>query len=556
MSSMFKGMLSSLSRSDSSKSATIIDRKVTTISNCHSDKNDHQQQLQTNGNHREPAYEANGFSCGAKEETPKRSLSKRGKKKLSAMISRLNSSINHSSSNKSKSVSIEQNNNDSNSNNLAELEDTDEDEEFCEPLCQDGFDELEEQLQEMATTTTTTTTTTKTNKLVKMDSIASSNHSKSIDDFALEDKDGPLPEEDCDIPTFLYTKDCDKELIEKTRVLLRERYNKNPDNFYPDDYQRMLHDDWTVTRFLLRRRQDPKRTAKLMEECGCFRKQYKMSEVKLPDFPIEFHKPGGLFKYAPDRAGNLTVYMRVKMYRRVPEISDVFKAFILCVIEEADVEAKGRGVAVVFDLSGAGLQNVDLSFLSWLLSSFRNYCPKGVSYIMVYNLPWILSTTCRVAMTWLSATNRRALRFVHGDEIQNFIAKENLPDYCGGTCKIDYCNVPEGAKKATEVCGQLDITREQALKIRELFKEYLSDSDDDIEESSKVKKSKKNKNKKHNSSKLATVVASLNVTSKHDDTTIDCDTPKDSQELSTANGQDHHLNSSAGFVSQASKFIA
>lgn len=286
-----------------------------------------------------------------------------------------------------------------------------------------------------------------------------------------------LPEEECDIPTFLHTKPCDPALIEQTRILLKERYLKNPDSFYEADYQRMLTDDWTVSRFLLRRRLDPKRTAKLMEECGRFRIQYKMSEVQLWEFPREFHRAGGLFKYAPDRVGNYTLYMRVKMYRRVPEISDVFKAFILCVLEECDRANNGRGTAIIFDLTGCGLQNVDLGFLSWLLSSFRNYCPKGVSYILVYNLPWILNATCKMAMTWMSASNRRALRFVHGDEIENFIARENLPDYLGGTCKIDYKAVPEGSKPATEVCDRLDMTREQALKIRDLFKEYLQDED-------------------------------------------------------------------------------
>lgn len=293
-----------------------------------------------------------------------------------------------------------------------------------------------------------------------------------------ESKRGLLPEEQCDIPTFLHTQNCDQQLIKKTRELLKARYAKNPDSFYDADYKRMLNDDWTVSRFLLRRREDPKRTAKLMEECGRFRKQYKMSEVQLWEFPVEFHKAGGLFMYAPDRVGNLTVYMRVKMYRRVPEISDVYKAFILCVLEQCDSANGGRGTSVVFDLSGCGLQNVDLGFLSWLLSSFRNYCPKGVSYIIVYNLPWILSATCKLAMSWMSASNRRALRFVYGDEIQTFIAKENLPDYCGGTCKINYRSVPERSKPAIDVCDRLDMTPEAALKIRELFKEYLSDDDD------------------------------------------------------------------------------
>lgn len=288
-----------------------------------------------------------------------------------------------------------------------------------------------------------------------------------------------LPEEQCDIPTFLQTKNCHRQLIDETRRLLRERHEQNPDSFYDHDYKLMMSDDWTVTRFLLRRRLDPRRAAKLMEECGKFRKQYLMSELQLWEFPREFHQAGGLFQYEPDRVGNQTLYMRVKMYRRVPEISDVFKAFILCVLERCDVANGGRGTAIIFDLSECGLQNVDLSFLYWLLNSFRNYCPKGVSYILVYNLPWFLSATCKLAMTWLSETNRRSLRFVSGDEIETFIARENLPDYLGGTCKRNYRKVPPGSLPAIEVCQKLDITPQQALKIKELFKEYLNEDDND-----------------------------------------------------------------------------
>lgn len=304
------------------------------------------------------------------------------------------------------------------------------------------------------------------------------------DDEDEDDKENvALPEELCDLPSFKETKNCDLALIEETRRLLRERFAKqNPNDFYQHDYERMLTDDWTVTRFLLRRRMDPKRTAKLMEECGLFRKTYKMSEVKLWEFPIEFHQVGGLFRYEPDKVGNITVYMRTRMYRRVPELSDVFKAFVLCVLEEADCANDGRGVAVIFDLTGCGLQNVDLSFLSWLLSSFRNYCPKGVSYIMVYNLPWFLNATAKLAMSWLSSSNRRALRFVHGKEIENFIEPENLPDYLGGTCKKDYKAIPDGSKLAVEVCDRLDMSKEQALKIRDMFTQYLPDENDDQEQ--------------------------------------------------------------------------
>uniref|UniRef100_A0A6G1SGH6 Motile sperm domain-containing protein 2 n=1 Tax=Aceria tosichella TaxID=561515 RepID=A0A6G1SGH6_9ACAR len=295
-------------------------------------------------------------------------------------------------------------------------------------------------------------------------------------------QDNPLlPEELCEIPTFLNTANCDKALIEETRRSLKKKFLKRPESFHVDDYERMLRDDWTVSRFLLRCRLQPKRAAKLMEQCGKFRREYKMGISKLSDFPIEFHRAGGLFRYAPDRVGNQTLYMRVRMHRRVPELSQIMREFILCCLEECDRANNGRGTAVIFDLTNCGLQNADPGFLFWLVYSFRNYCPKGLSYIIIYNLPWILNATAKMALSWLSSTNRRRLRFVSGEGIKDFIAPENLPDYMGGTCKINYRAVPEGARLAEETAEEYKLTREQSRKIREVYEKFLKEIDEDIQ---------------------------------------------------------------------------
>lgn len=400
---------------------------------------------------------------------------KRGRKKLTSMMSRLRTGGKKNYNNSNCHTNPEPSDGDDNEDDEDETYETAE--ELCRKMSLGEALEPSEHIGKYEDQKIKQQIEMHKNRVTSRRSIGTGSNvtTTSIND---DDKKDILPEEQCDIPTFLQTHNCDRYLIDECRRLLKERYAKNPESFYEADYQRMLQDDWTVTRFLLRRRQDPRRTAKLMEECGKFRKTYKMSEAELWEFPIEFHRAGGLFKYAPDRVGNVTMYMRVKMYRRVPEISDVFKAFILCVLEQCDVANNGRGTAVIFDLSGCGLQNVDLGFLSWLLSSFRNYCPKGVSYILVYNLPWILNATCKLAMTWMSASNRRSLRFCHGDEIETFIARENLPDYLGGLCKINYRKVPAGSKPATEVCHRFDLTPKQALKIKELFKEYINEDDD------------------------------------------------------------------------------
>jgi hypothetical protein len=283
---------------------------------------------------------------------------------------------------------------------------------------------------------------------------------------------GLLPEELVEVPTFRNTPNCDRELIEETRQILKKRFESDPDRFYERDVKLILSDDWTMSRFLLRCRLNPERSIDLVEAAANFRKQFKMGETQLSDFPAEIHQVGGIFQYAPDRVGNVTLWMRARYHRRSSEMVHIMKQFILCVMEQCDRTCNGRGVAVIFDLSDCGLKNADPSFLFWLLNSFRNYCPKGLSYIIVYNLPWVLNATCSLALSWLSSTNRKRLRFIEGEQIQTYIDPENLPDFVpGGQCKLDYRRVPEGSKpvKPQPDHKLVPISEELANKIREVY---------------------------------------------------------------------------------------
>lgn len=288
---------------------------------------------------------------------------------------------------------------------------------------------------------------------------------------------GLLPEELVEVPTFLKSPNCDQDLIQETRKLLKKRYEERPESFYKFDIDLILSDDWSVSRFLLRCRLNPERSVDLMEASSKFRKEFKMGETKLYHFPSEIHEVGGIFRYAPDRVGNQTLWMRAKHHRRCQEMNFIMKQFILCVMEECDKASKGRGVAVVFDLSDCGLKNADPTFLFWLLNSFRSYCPKGLSYILVYNLPWVLSATCTIAMSWLSNTNKKRLRFIEGDEIHKFIEPENLPDFIpGGKCKLDYKRVPENSKPVEPQPDHKMVPIDESLadRIRILHKKLLT----------------------------------------------------------------------------------
>lgn len=290
-----------------------------------------------------------------------------------------------------------------------------------------------------------------------------------------------LPEELCKIPTFLHTKCCPKHLIEETRCLIKERYQKRPGIFQEKDYELMLADDWAISRFLLRCRSDPKRAASLIEECGRLRRECRMGISEPEEFPIEFHRTGALFHYAPDRVGNQTLYVRAKMYLPIPEMLQAMKEFGMCCLERADCAGNGRGIAVIVDFAQCGFKNLDLSLLFWGTQSARNCFPKGVSYIIVYNLPWIFRAFAKLAISQASSTNRRRLRFLTGNEIKEFIAPENLPDFLGGTCELSYRDVPKGARPAEEVALKYNLTREQARKIKKNYIKFLKQVEVDID---------------------------------------------------------------------------
>lgn len=291
-------------------------------------------------------------------------------------------------------------------------------------------------------------------------------------------ENGLLPEELVEVPTFKNTPNCDPELIKETRQLLIERYNEKPENFYKNDINLILSDDWSVSRFLLRCRLDPLKTVDLMEASSIFRIQFKMGETEPSDFPAEMYDVGAIFKYAPDRVGNVTLWMRVQAHRRSTEMSHITKQFILCTMEQCDRAVKGRGVSVVFDLTNCGIKNADPTFLFWLLNSFRTYMPKGLSYILVYNLPWVLNATCQLAMSWLSSTNRKRLRFIEKEQIFTYIAPENCPYFIpGGSCTMDYRQVPEGCRTVESQPDHklVPITEGVSHKMKELHKKLTAD---------------------------------------------------------------------------------
>lgn len=267
------------------------------------------------------------------------------------------------------------------------------------------------------------------------------------------------------MPDFDYS-----HLVKELRDLIILDIEKTPDKFSEEDVAKAYSDDWFIARYLLRMKLDVAAAYQMLRKALEFR---NTPTLNIKEFPEEFYRIGAVFDYEPDRKGNIPVYMRIRMNQKIPIVQEFLKAFLFMTIEEADKRAKGKGVVLVFDLQGAGINNVDMDLLFFIITTLVNYFPKGLSYMLVHELPWILRSVWVIAKQWLSEDHRDLVKFSDSQTIYEYFDEENLPDFIGGTCKRDYRAIPSNSITISQAAKRWNLDEKELYKIKKKFANYL-----------------------------------------------------------------------------------
>lgn len=274
-----------------------------------------------------------------------------------------------------------------------------------------------------------------------------------------------------DMPDFDYSP-----LVEELRKKILDENEECPGLFAHGDIEKVKSDQWFVARFLLRQKLDVDQAYEMMRRALRFRHESLATSIRREDFPAEFYQVGGLFGYEPDRKGNRMLYIRVKVHKKIPEISLVLQAYLYYNIQRLDEEAGGKGISIVIDCTGGGLPNADMDMLLFLVSTLVNYFPKGLSYLLVHNLPWILKPFWHIAKAWIPEEHRQLIKFSNCRTIYEYIDKENLPDFMGGECQRDYRQVPDNCTSLEEAAKLWGVEHDVVKRVLLRFAEYLPSS--------------------------------------------------------------------------------
>ncbi|RWS03407.1 Motile sperm domain-containing protein 2-like protein [Dinothrombium tinctorium] len=263
-------------------------------------------------------------------------------------------------------------------------------------------------------------------------------------------------------------------MINEVREKFLKEYEENPHLYDSEDIEKIKQNDFYVRRYINYQNQGPEKGLKHMIKSYRWRKKFDVNNFDQFSVPREIYQMGAVVIYPPDKEGDLMMYIRGKMHRKVDIIEERIKHFFAYQVNQLD-EKVGRehGFSLLIDATGSGYENADLGLLLFVFETLRTAFPNGIKYFIIYGLPWILNAFASFALSFLPSNALSKVRFFDKKQLFEFVDEENLPDFLGGKCKKPYRRVPRGAKDIYTLAALEGLSREETDKLLKPSLKYI-----------------------------------------------------------------------------------
>lgn len=132
------------------------------------------------------------------------------------------------------------------------------------------------------------------------------------------------------------------------------------------------------------------------------------------------------------------------MHSTRPEVGNLIKQFTIYYFEKLDSQCvNNEGWTVVVDMTGSGLQNIDMPWFLFVIEAWQSYYPRGVKNIWVVNMPVLLDVPIRTVISTTNNDLKPRIQIVTTDQLKEHIDESNLPDHLNqGSSLIGLDSVP------------------------------------------------------------------------------------------------------------------
>ena len=185
-----------------------------------------------------------------------------------------------------------------------------------------------------------------------------------------------------------------------------------------------------------------------------FRREYRVHDLTARDIPLCVLDIGFCFTRGIDKKGSSIFYLIVKKNKRDPELKKATKLYAVYILYKHSILCPDQRITFLIDSSGAGISNIDLDFLRFLMNLFQYYFPLRLNWVLVYNMPWVLNATWNLVKRWLPPKSRDCLVFTTPSDVTNYIDPSQLLSLYGGDIDWVY-RYPLPSTEADTLLGQL-----------------------------------------------------------------------------------------------------
>lgn len=251
-------------------------------------------------------------------------------------------------------------------------------------------------------------------------------------------------------------KEVDLDLVDQLRALMRAEFQIHSDKYAPNHYEEIMNPNsaYTCWRYISHKMGNINEAFELMKSSLSWRKETAIDDLDRSELIKEFWHFTPIPMSGKDREGNCLLYVLGKNYRKP---NGKLKAYIpkFCA---NNLFGWDRGhdldlsrLHVVFDVSDTGYRNIDLDFMSWLLS-VKDFLPSRWHRFSVVGIPFIVRPLIHMIISWLPDNYRQLVHLgTFQALVREAIDEDNLPVEVGGTCsESSYKLAPLDAPWASE----------------------------------------------------------------------------------------------------------
>ncbi|CAK1554273.1 unnamed protein product [Leptosia nina] len=134
----------------------------------------------------------------------------------------------------------------------------------------------------------------------------------------------------------------------------------------------------------------------------------------------------------------LLFIMNSKAYVKGQRDVEAVKKVFIYWLERLEREEGGKKITLFFDMDGCGINNMNLNLISYMINVLKSFYPNFINYIIIFQMPWILSAGFKIVKEMLPAPAIERLRIINKDKLKDLVAPEQALVSWGGKDSYEF----------------------------------------------------------------------------------------------------------------------